>query len=266
MKHFDDLAAVLIGLLKTALFLSLVLILTPIALLYKRYDPEHPFRIPKLFHILVLKLMNIRLRIHGKPAEMSPVLFVANHTSYLDIPVLGSLLSAGFVAKAEVAGWPLFGMLAKIQNTVFIERRVSQVAEQSTLLQNYLAKKRNLILFPEGTSSDGLAALPFKSALFSIVEDSAPGQEITVQPVSVTCVEFNGFPMLREERAQYAWYGDMTMIPHLWNVFKYGHFTVEVIFHTPISTNAYPNRKDLALTCQNTVEKGIQASLTRHLS
>jgi len=105
--------------------------------------------------------------------------------------------------------------------------------------------------------------LPFKSSLFSIVEDSAGGRAITVQPVSLTCVEFDRFPMLREERSQYAWYGDMTLLPHLWNVFKHGCFTVEVIFHAALTFADYPNRKDLATACQKAVAEGVKKSLAR---
>jgi 1-acyl-sn-glycerol-3-phosphate acyltransferase len=103
-----------------------------------------------------------------------------------------------------------------------------------------------------------LEALPFKSSLFSIVEDAT---NITVQPVSVTCTELDGFPLLLEERPLYAWYGDMTLPPHLWKVFKRGHFTVEVIFHAPVALAEQSGRKSLAAVCQQMVARGIGQSL-----
>jgi 1-acyl-sn-glycerol-3-phosphate acyltransferase len=239
-------------------------IFVPIALIAKRMDAQHPFRIPRLFHHILLKLLGMRVRVRGTPCDAAPTLFIVNHVSYLDIPVLGALLSASFVAKSEVANWPLFGFLSKIQNTLFVERRSTRAAEQRTELHDHLAKKQNLILFPEGTSSDGLQVLPFKSSLFSIVEDWSHDIAITIQPVSITCVERDGFPLLHEERPLYAWYGDMTLLPHLWNVFKHGNFTVEVIFHPAVKPSEYPNRKDLAAACQNMVAQGIEQSLTRH--
>jgi len=262
MKKLDDIIIGLCGVAKVLAFLTLVVVLIPVALVFKRIDPLHPFRIPRFFHRLLLGLLGIRLRISGVPSTTSPVLFVANHASYLDVPVLGSILPAGFVAKSEVEGWPLFGFLSKVQNTVFIERRATRAADQRTQLQDHLATRQNLILFPEGTSSDGLTALHFKSSLFSIVEESAHDISITVQPISVTCTELDGFPLLREERALYAWYGDMTLTPHLWEVFKRGHFTVDVIFHEPIPTTIDTNRKLLASTCQSVVARGIEQSLT----
>ena len=262
MKMIDNILETTLGLVKVALFLSLVVTLIPVTIAYKRLTPEHPFKIPRLFHVLLLKILGIRLRVIGAPSSASPVLFVANHTSYLDIPVLGAILPAAFVAKSEVAGWPLFGFLSKVQNTIFIERRATRAADQRTRLQDHLAKRQNLILFPEGTSSDGLNALPFKSSLFSIVEESAHDIAITIQPVSITCTKLDGFPLLREQRPLYAWYGDMTLTPHLWNVFKHGHFTVDVIFHPPMAAAEYPNRKALAATCQNLIARGIEQSLT----
>jgi 1-acyl-sn-glycerol-3-phosphate acyltransferase len=263
MKKIDDMVAVFEGAFKALAFLLLVGFLIPVALAYRKAKPQDSFRIPMAFHRLLLKLLGIKVRVHGAPSQAMPVLFVANHSSYLDIIVLGSLLPAGFVAKSEVADWPLFGLLSRIQNSVFIERRSTRAVEQRTLLQDYFAKKQNLVLFPEGTSSDGLTALPFKSSLFGTVEESANGQAITVQPISVTCVELDGFPMLREDRALYAWFGDMVMVPHLWEVFKNGSFTVEVIFHPSLTLTDYPNRKDLAAACQVLVTKGIKESLSR---
>ena len=266
MAKIENIIASLGGILKLAGFLFMALALLPVTYFLKAIDPDHPFRIPQLFHSMVLRMLGISVRIHGQPATTSPVLFVANHASYLDIIVLGAILPTGFVAKSEVAGWPLFGMLARAQNTVFIERRSIRAAAQRSQLQDYFAKKQNLVLFPEGTSSDGLTSLPFKSSLFSIVEESSPDIAITMQPVSVTCTELGGLPLLREERALYAWYGDMTLAPHLWNVFKHGNFTVEVIFHSPLTMAEGVDRKILAATCQKMVAAGIEQSLTRHIN
>lgn len=264
MGKLDDLIATCGAGLKLAAFLLLIAVLLPIALIYKKINPEDPFKIPQLFHRTVLKLLGIRVRIHGKPADRGPILFVSNHASYLDIIVLGSVLPTSFVAKSEVAGWPLFGTLARVQNTIFVERRATRAADQQLQLQEHFAKKQNLVLFAEGTSSVGLTALPFKSSLFSIVEAQAHDATITVQPLSITCTELDGFPMLLEERSLYAWYGDMSLEPHLWDVFKRGHFTVDIRFHTPLTLAECPNRKILAATCQERVAQGIEQALLGH--
>ncbi len=255
----------LLAFLKVLAFFGLILTLVPVQFAYGYLRPQDPFRIPRLFHVCLLRIFGMRLHVIGQPTGSAPVFFVANHVSYLDIPVLGSLLNAAFIAKSEVASWPLFGFLAKMQHTVFIERRRTRAADQRTQLQTHLAQKGNLILFPEGTSTEGVDVLPFKSTLFSIVEEAMEDIAVTIQPVSVTCTELDGLPLLRDQRPRYAWYGDMELIPHLWNAFKKGAFTVEVIFHMPLAASSYPDRKALAAACQAAVAEGVARALTRHM-
>src|ERR1700722_15146021 len=149
--------------LRVLVFTGLTLVMVPIHLVYGLLVPDEPFRIPQLYHRFLLRLFGMRVRVHGAMAPTQPILFVANHTSYLDILVLNALIPAAFVAKAEVAGWPLIGLLAKLQHTVFIERRASRAGDQRDILARHLEKGQSLILFPEGTSSDGINVLPFKS-------------------------------------------------------------------------------------------------------
>ena len=261
MNTGGDILATIGGIVKVLLFLTLIIVFVPIALFYNRFAPDRAFVLPLVFHKYLLRILGMHYRVIGQMATERPVLFVANHASYLDVPVLGALLPASFVAKSEVSGWPLFGFLSRLQNTIFIERRAARAALQRTQLEKHLAQGKNIVLFPEGTSSDGLEALPFKSSLFSIVEDSSGDRPVTVQPISLTCTLLDGTPLRREQRALYAWYGDMTLPGHLWNVFKRGHFTVEVIFHPPLTITKDGNRKQLAAACQERVARGIEASL-----
>src|SRR5262249_58499052 len=136
-------------------------------------------------------------------------LFAANHTGYLDIAVLGSVMPGSFVSKAEVASWPLFGWMAKLQRCVFVDRQVRSTAQQRDAIAERLAAGDALILFPEGTSADGNFILPFKSALFSVVYKR--DQPVTVQPVSLTYTRLDGLPIGRMMRPFFAWYGDMDL-------------------------------------------------------
>src|SRR3954465_10396267 len=147
---------------------------------------------PRFYHRCCCHILGIRVCIIGRPTQARPVLFAANHISYLDITVLGSLLDASFIAKSEVAIWPLFGWLARVQRSVFIDRRARSTAHQRDGIAARLAANEALILFPEGTSGDGGRLLPFKSALFSVADHAAgpvvgPGASgpVTVQPVSI---------------------------------------------------------------------------------
>ena len=249
------------GVLKLAGFLGLMVVFVPTHLAYSLIRPKDIFTIPQIFHSILIKMLGFQLQVQGAPSDKTPVLFVANHTSYLDIPVLATLIKGSFVAKAEVSEWPLIGFLSKLQNTVFIERRSTDINAQRLYLRSRLDKGHSLILFPEGTSSDGLTALPFKSSLFSIVGDDKGRINVTVQAVSLVCTKLDGLPVMRAWRPYYAWFGDMTFVNHLWNVFRLGRFTIDVIFHPPVEANTMPDRKMLAAYCHTQVARGIEASL-----
>jgi 1-acyl-sn-glycerol-3-phosphate acyltransferase len=251
-----------LAILRCAGFIILIVSMVPVHLIYSTLFPREHYRLPLLFHRVLLKLIGFRVQVRGTMATRQPVFFVANHVSYLDIPVLGALIPGSFVAKVEVASWPLFGLLAKLQGTVFIERRSTRASEQRDELTNHLANGRNLIVFPEGTSSDGQMVLPFKSSLFGAIENAADTVDITVQPVSVACTALDGLPLTQFLRPFYAWYGDMTLLPHLWQAFKCDRFTIDVVFHPPFRARDVPDRKQLAAACQKAVASGVEHCIT----
>jgi 1-acyl-sn-glycerol-3-phosphate acyltransferase len=217
---------------------------------------------PRLYHRLCCRILGFRIVTSGAPSARRPTLFVANHVSYTDITILGALIRGSFVAKSEVARWPLFGVLAKLQRTVFIERRMHRTAAQRGALASRLAAGDGLILFPEGTSGDGNRVLPFKSALFSAAESAAGDVPVMVQPVSIAYVRLNGVPMGRLYRPFFAWYGDMEMAPHLWTLLGFGIVTVSVAFHEPVLASAFPSRKALAAHCRSVIAEGVARALS----
>lgn len=192
-------------------------------------------RLPRFYHRACCRILGIDVRHQGELSRDHPVLFVANHATYLDITVLGSLIAGSFVSKAEVADWPFFGLLAKLQRTVFIDRRSSKAAHHRDEIGARLEAGDDLILFPEGTSSDGNRVLPFKSALFSVAERRVRDRPITVQPVSVAYTHIDGLPLGREWRPYVAWYGGMDIGAHICNLIALGKLTVHVMFHPPFT-------------------------------
>jgi lyso-ornithine lipid O-acyltransferase len=214
---------------------------------------------PVFYHRRCCRILGIDVRQIGKPASARPVLFAANHVSYTDISVLGSLIPGSFVAKSEVAGWPLFGWLAKLQRSVFVDRQVRSTAQQRDAIAERLAAGDALILFPEGTSGDGNFILPFKSALFSVVFDRVP--PVIVQPVSVAYTKLDGLPIGRMMRPFFAWYGDMDMAPHLWRLLGLGTIEVVVEFHPPVAVADFASRKALADYCRQRVASGVSRLL-----
>src|SRR3954468_9012674 len=227
---------------------------------------------PRFYHRCCCRILGIRVRAIGRPVAARPVLFAANHISYLDITVLGSLLDASFIAKTEVAGWPLFGWLARLQRSVFIDRRARSTAHQRDSIAARLAANEALILFPEGTSGGGVRLLPFKSALFSVADFTAgpatglgAGGPLTVQPVSIAYTRLDSIPLGRALRPFFAWYGSMSLAPHLWRMLGLGQLEVVVEFHPPTTLPACGSRKNLARYCEERIAEGLAGALSgRH--
>ncbi len=253
----------LLGGVRVLLFLSVAVASIPfqfLSFLTRRVDT---FRVSRALFRSILWIFRFKVRVHGEVSARRPTLYVSSHSSYFDVPVLGSVLLAAFVAKSEVADWLFIGWMARLQRTVFIERKSACAAVQRDGMRPLLEQGRSLILFPEGTSSDGIRTLPFKSSLFSIAVDPLPkGGYVTVQPVSVVCTEIGGMPIGRAWRPYYAWYGDMTFFRHIWSAFKVGHFTIDVFFHAPVTMENFSDRKDMARYCHRKVAEGVERCLT----
>ena len=223
---------------------------------------------PYRYHRLFCRLMGARIRVKGTRLK-GGVLMAANHTGWLDIPILSAAAPVSFVAKREVNTWPFFGTLARLQRTVFISRdERSKAAEDRDQIRKRLLQGDALVIFPEGTSDDGNRVLPFKSSLFGAAEislgEDANGKPryAPVQPVSIAYVGLHGMPMGREDRPFFAWYGDMELVPHLWESFKTGPVDVVVEFHPPLSVEAAGDRKKLAALAEAAVRAGVVRALT----
>lgn len=224
-----------------------------------------PSRLTMRWHSGVCRIAGISVRLHGEPALGAGVLMVSNHVSYIDIMALGANLPCSFVAKSDVAGWPIFGWLAKQQRTIFVERNPRRAAEQMAPLRERLTQSAEcLVLFPEGTSSDGSRVLPFKSSLFQAAEievDGAQHVSVLVQPVSIAYTRLDGTPIGRAFRPFYAWYGDMELARHLYHWLGIGDVGIDITFHTPQRLSEHGSRKSLAAACEAAVAAGLDGSL-----
>jgi lyso-ornithine lipid O-acyltransferase len=229
--------------------------LVPVQLIANALRLPAARRLPMFYHRLCCRIFGIRLEVFGRRSRLRPTLFVGNHSSYLDIAIYGALIPGSFVAKSEVAKWPLFGWLAKAQRSVFVDRRARTTQLQASDLQRRLDDGDDIILFPEGTSNDGNRVLAFKSALFTVAELKAHGDAIPVQPVSVTYSRLDGMPIGRHLRPYFAWYGDMDLVSHARAMISLGHLTVTVTFHEPVTIAQFASRKELAQHCSEAIAR-----------
>ena len=217
---------------------------------------------PLWYHRQCCRVLGVVVQRRGRQSRRHPTLYVSNHVSYVDISVLGKLIRGSFVAKVEMREWPFFGWLARLQRTVFVKWQAGRSAVQRDEMVSRLEGGDDLILFPEGTSGDGNRVLPFKSALFSVVERWPGPEPLAVQPVSITYARLDGLPLGRHLRPFYAWYGDMDLLPHLWHLAGLGRVTVVVEFHSPVTLAGFGSRKSLAEHCQCQVARGVAGALS----
>jgi len=251
----------LVGLIRTIAFLTLTVAIMPIQRLGLVLKLWYVPSLPVWYHGWGCRLLGMKVVVRGVPSPTHPTLFVSNHSSYFDIPVLASLFQCSFIAKAEMIGWPLVGQLAKLQRSVFVDRKPANVTEHSDEIARRLKAGDSLVLFAEGTTSDGNRILPFKSSLLSVAESAPPEMNLTIQPVSIIATKLDGMPLGRALRPLYAWYGDMPLAPHVWAAMKAGRLTVEVEFHEPFKVGAM-NRKQITRRCEDAVERGVVRAVT----
>jgi 1-acyl-sn-glycerol-3-phosphate acyltransferase len=249
------------GAFRLLCYLSVTLAAVPIYLVAMALRIRPVIRwMPVIYHRLICVILGIKVRVYGERSSVIPTLYVCNHVSYLDIEVLGSLIPGSFVAKAEVATWPFFSTLAKAQRTIFIERRSGKTSTSRDEMMNRLNTGDNLMLFPEGTSSDGTRVLPFHSALFGVAQLRRGDRPITVQSVAIAYTRLDGIPLGRYWRPLFAWFGDLDLVPHLWQMVCLGETEAVVTFFPPVDIDKLGDRKKLAEYCFREVSSAVQAA------
>ncbi|WP_082503613.1 lysophospholipid acyltransferase family protein [Methylobacterium sp. Leaf117] len=222
---------------------------------------------PVLFHRAFRMLFDLRVTQSGTPpGPGEPALVLANHVSWLDILVLGSLRPLSFVAKSEIAGWPVVGTLARLQRTVFIDRtRRADTASVNATVARRLARGDLIVLFAEGTTGDGTRLLPFRSSLVGAARAAVAGEgpaRIRLQPLALTYPRRNGLPVVRAERPEIAWYGDMDLAPHLASFLAGGPLDIHVSWGAPIAFEAGTDRKRATALAEASVREAVQRGTT----
>ena len=213
--------------------------------------PGHTKLVP-LFHAGTCRILGIRVSTSGQMSDAAPTLYVSNHISYVDIFVLGQL-PAFFIAKSEVASWPVFGKLATFQNTLFIERNPKQAKAQIKILRDHLQEGNSLTLFPEGTSTDGVHVEPFKSSLFASASLESE-QKVAIQPVTVAYTHHAGEKIQSQQvRDKYAWYATMPFLSHFLGLFPLKNVCAHIHFHPVCYLEQFESRKACADHCQTLV-------------
>jgi 1-acyl-sn-glycerol-3-phosphate acyltransferase len=219
------------------------------------------------YYRMLARALRIRIAVNGAQITGRPVLIVSNHVSWVDIVVLAAIAPMVFVAKREVASWPLIGAAAKVQKVVFVDRlRRQQTGATVKDIAQRLADGHPVVLFAEGTSGDGNRVLPFRSALIGAVE-AACGEagidEMLLQPMSICYTAQHGLPMTRTDQPLVAWYGDLDFFPHFTSFIRRGAVDAAVSFGAPVTCTAATDRKALARELETAVRRMTADALHR---
>jgi 1-acyl-sn-glycerol-3-phosphate acyltransferase len=225
-----------------------------------------PAIIPQLWHRIVVWALGIRITVHGTIAADRPLMLASNHISWTDIIVISSVAKVCFIAKSELGGWPIFGTLARLQRTVFVEReRRRKSGEQASELAERLTAGDVMVLFAEGSTSDGNLIMPFKSTLFGAAEIAVrerAAATVHIQPLAVTYTRLHGMPMGRlQRRTHAAWIGDTDLIPHFLALLREGAIDVELEFGEPAEFGAGSDRKLVTRRMEGEVRRMMSTAL-----
>jgi lyso-ornithine lipid O-acyltransferase len=246
-------------------FALVTIVLMPVQWLAVALERPLRRRIPVFYHRFVCRLLGVRVRASGAPVDDRPLLIVANHSSWLDISIITSRAPVVFVAKSEIAGWPFFGLLAKLQRTVFVERdRRHKTGEVNAQIAQRLAEGDPVLLFAEGTAGDGNRVLPFRTALIGAARDAiaaAGNDRVWIQPLSIAYVSQQGIALGRHLRPRAAWYGKMKLTDHIGRIVRTGAVDVAVTWGEPIPYDGAIDRKTLARQLESAVRNTTIAAL-----
>jgi 1-acyl-sn-glycerol-3-phosphate acyltransferase len=221
---------------------------------------------PMWFHRAAARIVGLKVNVVGSPSSDRPMLILSNHVSWLDIIALGSVTPLSFIAKAEIAGWPVFGLLAKLQRSIFVDRnRRNETGKVNVEIAERLAEGDPIVLFAESTTSDGNRILPFRSALVGAAQEailSGGGAHVCLQPLAIGYTRADGLPTGRMGRARIGWYGDMDMLPHLAGVLRGGPIDVELRFGEPLAFDRGSERKAATRQAEAEVRRMLAEALT----
>ncbi len=246
------------ALIKCLCFLAITLVLfVPVLLLWGLNLERARARLVQLYFYLFGRVSGVRYTIEGEVSKLRPLMLVANHSSYLDIFVLGSIVPLSFTPKLEIRSWPIVGFFCVLADCIFIERRPADMQRAQAEMGARLNTGKVLALFPEGTTGDGFNVMPFKSGFLNLVE----AHDLPLQPVSIAYTHIGDMPLSATNREQVAWIGEASFVTHFWRLLKFPSVRVHVTCYAVERIANYEDRKALAKACETIIRGGLMTSL-----
>ena len=241
------------------------LVLVPLATARHEDRLWSEWRVLRLWHRVNCRALGFRIHQKGELTDKRPLVVASNHVSWTDISVIGSRCDVSFIAKADMAAWPVMGWLARLQRTIFIERERRRTSgAQASEIARRLADGEAVVLFAEGTTGDGNMILPFKSTLFgaaTMAISEGAVDKVYIQPLAIAYTRVQGMPMGRRDRPLAAWIGDTELAPHAAALLSEGAVDVELHFGEAIEFSAGDSRKEATRLAETQVRAMLQAAL-----
>jgi 1-acyl-sn-glycerol-3-phosphate acyltransferase len=236
-----------------AILLLFIMVLSIMILSVMRSVSIDNSKVKKFLYTITAKLLAINIRVNGEVTAV-PALLMSNHSSYVDVIILGSLVkNICFTPKSEVKDWFFIGHLTKMFDVIFVDRKPSRVSTAKNDIFQSLESGKYVSVFPEATTNDGRSLKKFKSSLFGLAEMSLENNnKLPVQPIAVKYILADDKPLGDEQWDAVAWYGDAEFFPHLWGFMKFSSLNVEVTF-LPDMVIGEGGRKELSAKCEQLI-------------
>jgi 1-acyl-sn-glycerol-3-phosphate acyltransferase len=240
-----------------------LILAVPVQCLARRRNWPLQHRIQNFFCRVMCSVIGVRVSVHGSLAGTSPRFVVANHVSWTDVIALASVYPLVFLAKKEVAQWPVLGFLARLQGTVFVDRANRRaIPEVNLALAERLREGRDVVVFAEGTSSNGADVLKFNASHFAMLTELARHDrlQVTVAPTAVAYTRRDEESPSLADAYDVGWYGEMTFVPHLWGLMKRGGARCHIFCGEGVDPCAVEDRKALASATEASVRSLLRTA------
>lgn len=205
-------------------------------------------------------ICGLKITVEGELTKERPLMLLSNHSSYLDIFILGALTPLSFTPKKEIRSWPFIGYLCLLSDCVFIERKPKDIQRARAEIVEKLSAQKTVVLFPEGTTGDGFTVKPFKSGFLSLFET----YDLPIQPVTLAYTGIGKVPISGGTREMVSWVGDATLLGHLVHLFSFPYVAVTVKIHEVQRMKDHGDRKALAKACEVMVTESLKTILEEH--
>lgn len=252
---------IIVALVRILLLVLLTLALLPVAtFVYLMRWSWWSALLARFFYGSMRYICGVRLTIEGEVSKMRPLMLVSNHSSYLDIFILGSLVPLSFTPKKEIRSWPIIGFMCILADCIFIDRKPADMQRVRGEMAKRLSNRKVICLFPEGTTGDGLHVMPFKSGFFSLAENF----NLPVQPVSLAYTHIGNMRLNSENRDLVAWIGEASLVTHLTRLLSFRCVRVTVTLYPVELISQHADRKSLARKAQEVITVGLKNTLERN--